>query len=249
MNPIPLSGPSSGASPSRVAAIVPAYNEEETLADVLSVLRSSELVDEIIVVSDGSIDRTTQVAQALGVRAIELKHNQGKGVAMAVGVIHTRAPVLVFLDGDILNLSDYLLRQLIEPVLHHRCEMNIGIRSRGWLLDELHRRSGPLLSGIRCLRREIFEAVPEDFLAGFRIEAALNWTCQRLGRRCGTTVFYQLRHRVKEKKLGLWQGTRSRFRMFRAVARAYFDLYWSPPALDSATGPERPRTALEYTEL
>ena len=183
-----------------MAAIVPAYNEEETLADVLSVLRSSELVDEIIVVSDGSDDRTAQVAHALGVRAIELKHNQGKGVALAVGVIHTRAPVLVFVDGDILNLSDYLLRQLIEPVTRGRCEMNIGIRSRGWLIDEIHRRIGPLLSGIRCLRREIFEAVPEDFLEGFRIEAALNWTCGYLGRRRGTTVFYQLKHRVKEKK-------------------------------------------------
>jgi glycosyltransferase involved in cell wall biosynthesis len=249
MNPIPKTGPSSGASPSRVAAIVPAYNEEETLADVLSVLRSSELVGEIIVVSDGSDDRTAQVAQALGVRAIELKHNQGKGVAMALGVIHTRAPILVFLDGDILNLSDYLLRQLIEPVIHHRCEMNIGIRSRGWLIDEIHRRSGPLLSGIRCLRREIFEAVPEDFLEGFRIEAALNWTCRHLGRRCGTTVFYQLKHRVKEKKLGLWQGSRSRFRMFRAVIQAYFELHWSPPTLDNEPGRDRPRTALEYIEL
>lgn len=241
--------PAGERPPARVSAIVPAYNEEETLADVLTVLRTSELVDEIIVVSDGSDDRTAQVAKALGARTIELKHNQGKGVAMAVGVINTRAPVLVFLDGDILNLSDYLLRQLIEPVTHGRCDMNIGIRSRGWLIDELHRRSGPLLSGIRCLRREIFEAVPEDFLAGFRIEAALNWTCRHLGRRCGTTVFYQLRHRVKEKKLGLLQGSRSRFRMFRAVARAYFELYWSPPALDREPARNRVRTALEYTEL
>jgi glycosyltransferase involved in cell wall biosynthesis len=232
-----------------VCAIVPAYNEEETLADVLSVLRSSELVDEIIVVSDGSDDRTAQVAQALEVRTIEIRYNQGKGVAMAVGVLHTRAPILVFVDGDILNLSDYLLRQLIEPVTHGSCDMNIGIRSRGWLIDELHRRIGPLLCGIRCLRREIFEAVPEDFLAGFRIEAALNWTCRYLDRRCGTTVFYQLKHRVKEKKLGLWQGSRSRFRMFRAVIKAYFDLYWSPPTLESEPDPKRPRPALEYIEL
>jgi hypothetical protein len=137
------------------------------------------------------------------------------------------------------------LRQLIEPVTHGRCEMNIGIRSRGWLIDEIHRRVGPLLSGIRCLRREIFEAVPEDFLKGFRVEAALNWTCRNLGRRCGTTVFYQLRHRVKEKKLGLWQGSRSRLRMFRAVTQAYFELLWSPPTLNNEPGPDRPRTALE----
>jgi glycosyltransferase involved in cell wall biosynthesis len=232
-----------------VSAIVPAYNEEETLADVLSVLRSSELVDEIIVVSDGSDDGTAQTAHALGARVIELTHNHGKGVAMAVGVEHTRASILVFVDGDILNLSDYLLRQLIEPVTHGQCEMNIGIRSRGWLLDEIHRRVGPLLSGIRCLRREIFESVPQDFLAGFRIEAALNWTCRHLGRRCGTTVFYQLKHRVKEKKLGLWQGLRSRFRMICAVGQAYFELHWKPPALATRPDAARPLAALEYTEL
>ncbi len=214
-----------------VTAVVPAFNEEETLTDVLSVLRATELVDETIVVSDGSTDDTVGVARAMGCKLIQLQENRGKGVAMAVGVASTESPVLVFVDADILNLSNYLLRQLIEPVVNDQTAMNIGIRSRGWLVNAVHRRTGPLLSGIRCLRREIFEAVPEDFLTGFRIETAMNWTCRRLKRRCSTTVLYGLKHRVKEKKLGFLEGARSRMRMFAAVFRAYLSLTLNPPTL------------------
>jgi glycosyltransferase involved in cell wall biosynthesis len=214
-----------------VTAVVPAFNEEETLTEVLSVLRATELVDETIVVSDGSTDDTVGVAHAMGCKIIQLHENQGKGVAMAVGVAHTGSPILVFVDADILNLSEYLLRRLIEPVLDGRTAMNIGIRSRGWLVNAVHRRTGPLLSGIRCLRREIFAAVPEDYLTGFRIETAMNWTCRRLGLHCSTTVLYGLKHRVKEKKLGLLAGARSRMWMFSAVFQAYLSLILNPPTL------------------
>ncbi|HSN86893.1 MAG TPA: glycosyltransferase family 2 protein, partial [Thermoanaerobaculia bacterium] len=156
-----------------MAAIVPAYNEQETIAEVIGVLKSTPSIDEILVVSDGSNDRTVEIARELAVRTIHLRENQGKGMAMAVGVDHTDAPVLLFVDGDILNLSGGLLERLIEPVLSGRSDMNVGIRHRGSLLDGIQERTGPLLSGIRCLRREIFEAVPETHLHGFAIETGL----------------------------------------------------------------------------
>ena len=232
----------------RVTAIVPVYNEEETLTDVLAVLRSTQLVDDILVVSDGSEDATAKIARTMGVKLIQLSRNHGKGVAMAVGVAHTQSPILVFVDGDILNLSDYLLRRLIEPVVSGQADMNIGIRSRGWLINAIHRRTGPLLSGIRCLRRDIFEAVPESYQTGFRIEAAMNWTCHRLHMRRRTTVFYQLKHRIKEKKLGVVDGFRSRLRMFRAIFQAYLSLALKPPAVGREIPSVRPDPKLEYIE-
>ncbi len=223
----PLTGPTRPA----IAAIVPAYNEQETLTDVLAVLRAAPLSGEVLAVSDGSTDDTVAVARALGVKTIHLKKNRGKGTALATGVAHTGAGILVFVDGDILNLSDYLLNQLVEPVLAGEAAMNIGIRNRGWPVNAVHRHTGPLLSGIRCLRREVFEAVPDRHLAGYRIETALNWACHRLGGRCKTTVLYQLKHRVKERKLGLLDGLASRFRMFLDVFAAWLDLRLRPPAL------------------
>ena len=89
----------------RVAAIVPAYNEEATLTEVLAVLQATPAIDEVLVVSDGSTDGTVEIARSLGLRTIHLRQNQGKGRAMAIGVAHTDAEILLFVDGDILNLT------------------------------------------------------------------------------------------------------------------------------------------------
>ncbi|HEX4962572.1 MAG TPA: glycosyltransferase family 2 protein [Thermoanaerobaculia bacterium] len=221
----------SRAGEPRVAAIVPAYNEAATLSEVLSVLKATPAIDEILVVSDGSTDGTVAIARSQGLRTIHLRENQGKGRAMAIGVAHTEAPILLFVDGDILNLTGSLLDRLIEPVLSGRSGMNIGIRHRGRLADFLQPRTGPLLSGIRCLRREIFEAVPESHREGFAIETGLNWACRQLGCRITTVLMYNLKHLVKEKKRGLIQGSRARMRMFAAVFGAWLVLQLRPPAL------------------
>jgi polyisoprenyl-phosphate glycosyltransferase len=220
-----------GSGRGRVAAIVPAYNEQETLAEVLGVLQATPLVDEVIVVSDGSTDDTPAVGRALGARTLQLKRNHGKATAMATGVAHTDAPYLLFVDGDILNLTTDLVAQLIDPVVHGRSAMTIGVRNRGRLVNAVHRQTGPLLSGIRCLRREVFEAVPEEFLDGFCIETALNWACRTLRCRMTTIVLYNLKHLVKEKKRGLAAGVRARLEMFASVFAAWLRLHWTRPDL------------------
>jgi glycosyltransferase involved in cell wall biosynthesis len=211
----------------RVAAIVPAFNEGGTIAQVLETLQRSA-VDEVLVVSDGSTDETVANARARGAKTIHHKRNYGKGEAMATGLLHTDAPLVLFVDGDILNLTPEMVAELVEPVRAGRVEMNIGIRHRGVLLDAWHRRFGPLLSGIRCLRREVFEAVPSEYRAGFRIETALNWACRRLGWRRGCVLLCGLKHHVKERKRGLVPGVRARIDMFATVFRAWLSLQRKP---------------------
>ncbi|MGH9362131.1 MAG: glycosyltransferase family 2 protein [Thermoanaerobaculia bacterium] len=232
--------------PARVAAIVPAYNEQETLAAVLAVLKSTPLIQEVLVVSDGSDDATVEIARAERVKVIHLRLNCGKGTAMAVGVAHTDAPILVFVDGDILNLSEALLGQLIQPVVSGRADMNVGVRHRGAVINGLQRSFGPLLSGIRCLRREIFEAVPEDHLTGFAIETGINWAARQLGARLATTVLYGLKHLVKEKKRGLARGARARVEMFCSVFAAWLSLHWNQPRLRTAGPAPLARPELDY---
>jgi polyisoprenyl-phosphate glycosyltransferase len=228
----------------KVAAIVPAYNEGETLGEVLAVLCATPSIDEVLVVSDGSTDDTVEIASAMGVKTIHLRQNRGKGAAMAVGVAHTGADILVFVDGDILNLTRELLEKLIEPVVSDRSDMNIGIRHRGRLINAIGSRTGPLLSGIRCLRRRIFEAVPDE-IEGFAIETGLNWACEQLGCRTTTLVLHHLKHLVKEKKRGLVQGVQARCTMFWWVFRSYVRLVWTQPGLRH-TAPSTPAVELEY---
>ena len=226
---------------------MPAYNEGATLREVLSVLKATPSIDEVLVVSDGSTDDTVEIARSLGLRTIHLRQNQGKGRAMEIGVAHTDAEILLFVDADILNLTVGLIQRLLDPVLSGRSDMNVGIRHRGRPLNAIQDRTGPLLSGIRCLRREIFEAVPDSHLEGFAVETGLNWACRELGCRTTTTVMYNLKHLVKEKKRGLVQGLYARCRMFTAVFGAYMVLQLKAPPLRNDV-PARPsfQSELEY---
>ena len=62
-----------------ITAIIAAYNEEKTIEKVLIEVKKVKTIDKIIVVSDGSRDRTAEIARQLDVEVIELSENVGKG--------------------------------------------------------------------------------------------------------------------------------------------------------------------------
>jgi glycosyltransferase involved in cell wall biosynthesis len=222
----------------RTTAVIAAYNEEGTIADVLRALTASPLIDEIIVVSDGSADRTVEICRTFdGVRTVALHENHGKGFAMAVGVANASNDLLFFCDGDMYNVTEEHIAALILPVARGECDMNIGVRNRGPVRNFLHlkMKCGPVLSGIRVMRREIFETVPAQYQSHFKIEAALNYFCARAGYRQQQTVIHDLNHVLKESKRGLVDGLHARWLMSREVFLLLFDLYvfetwrWTEP--------------------
>ncbi|HUP48167.1 MAG TPA: glycosyltransferase family 2 protein [Thermoanaerobaculia bacterium] len=210
-----------------ITAIIAAYNEEKTLADVLTALTGNPLIDEVIVVSDGSTDDTVRIAREFGVTTIALRENRGKGHAMRVGVEWASHDTFFFVDGDMYNVSEAHIEALVLPVLRGECDMNIGIRHRGRVLDFLHLKMqcGPVLSGIRVMRRCVWETVPPQYMERFKIEAALNRFCSRAGYTQQQTVIHDLGHVTKESKRGVLNGLRSRWEMSSEVFLLLFDLY------------------------
>ena len=82
-------------------AVLPAYNEELVIGTV--VLRTKPYVDRVIVVDDGSSDRTAEVAKLAGAEVIQLEHNTGKAYTILLGLRHARktgCTVAVMLDAD-----------------------------------------------------------------------------------------------------------------------------------------------------
>ncbi len=222
----------------RTTAIVAAYNEEKTIAAVLRALTRSPLIDEVIVVSDGSEDATVEIARTFdGVRTVALRENHGKGFAMAVGVANASNDTLFFCDGDMYNVTDEHIEQLVMPVLRGECDMNIGVRDRGAIANFFHLKMkfGPVLSGIRVMKRYVFETVPPQYQSHYKIEAALNCFCSRAGYRQTQTIIYGLDHVIKESKMGLGDGLAARWRMSREVVLVLFDLHvfetwrWTEP--------------------
>jgi glycosyltransferase involved in cell wall biosynthesis len=221
----------------KTTAIIAAYNEEKTIGHVLNVLTANPLVDEIIVVSDGSTDSTVQIARTFDVTTIALRENRGKGYAMRVGVDYATHDVFFFCDADMF-VTDAHVEALIRPVARGDCDMNIGVRHRGPIVNFLHLKMycGPVLSGIRVMTREVWETVPRQYQERFKIEAALNYFCSLAGHDQRHTLIYDLGHVIKESKRGLRSGLHGRWKMTREVFLLLFDLYlfetwrWSVPA-------------------
>lgn len=160
-----------------VAAIVPAYDEEKTIGRVVRTLKAARGVDEVIVVGDGSKDRTAEVAASAGARVIRLRQNVGKGGAVKMGAAATQAEILFLCDADFVGLEPAHVERILAPVLEGRLAMCTGLRDRGPLLTRVIAHL-PLLSGERALRREVLDGVPRRYVQGFRLEVALNWYCR-----------------------------------------------------------------------
>ena len=80
--------------------IIPAYNEEKNIAGIISRLKFLYPEFEVLVVNDGSKDRTAQVAKEAGAVVYSHPHNIGNGAAIKTGIRKARGDILVFMDGD-----------------------------------------------------------------------------------------------------------------------------------------------------
>jgi glycosyltransferase involved in cell wall biosynthesis len=114
-----------------VSIVVPAYNEEATIAHVLGRLRDVPFRSEVIVVDDGSTDATAQLVAGFdGVRLIRRGANGGKGAAVRDGIGATAGEIVVIQDAD-LEYDPTDLPRLLDPILLGRADVVYGTRLRG----------------------------------------------------------------------------------------------------------------------
>lgn len=207
----------------KVAAVIPAYNEEATIANVVAAVRRADVVTDVVVVSDGSTDATAARAREAGARVIEHPENRGKAAAMKTGFLATDAPVVLFLDGDLIGLTEGHVRALVAPVLRGECDMAIGIFDDGRLTTDLAQVLAPFLSGNRALRRELLERMfqeePEAEYARFGIEVALTRFTRQVGARVCEVPLEEMSHRMKEEKMGLVRGFAARMKMYWEILK------------------------------
>lgn len=202
----------------RVAAVVPARNEEKTVGNVVRTLVASGAFGEIIVVSDGSTDGTAAAARDAGATLVhEFATSRGKGGALGHGVMHTDAPFICFFDADLVGLTVEHVRLVLRPVIAGKRYMNVGLRDRGPFLTALAKRL-PLVGGERALRREIFDAIPGRYLAGYGVEATLNWMCRVNRLPYGWTALPGLGIVTKLRKVGSLAGLVGYATMWAQVA-------------------------------
>uniref|UniRef100_A0A7V3YHI6 Glycosyltransferase family 2 protein n=1 Tax=Candidatus Caldatribacterium californiense TaxID=1454726 RepID=A0A7V3YHI6_9BACT len=198
----------------KTTAIIAAYNEEKTIGPILDVLRESPLVDQIVVVSDGSTDRTVEIARSKGAEVVELLHNVGKGGALYRGLEYIRSDVVLLLDADLIGLNPKHVESLVEPVLQGEVDVAIGVFEEGRLATDLAQKIAPFLSGQRAIRTDILQNIPDMEVARYGVEVAINRYVRRNGVRVKLVKLPGLTHVMKEEKLGLVRGLRERMKMY-----------------------------------
>jgi glycosyltransferase involved in cell wall biosynthesis len=114
----------------KIVAVIPALNEEGSIGQVVSAI-PRDLVSEILVVDNGSTDRTAEVARAAGARVVA-QRERGYGAACHAGLLAAGgADLLVYLDGDRSDAPEEMPR-IVAPVIQGRADLVIGSRLSGW---------------------------------------------------------------------------------------------------------------------
>lgn len=130
----------------RTLIIIPAYNEEKSIAGVLERVFQCLPESEIIVINDGSKDNTDLRAAASGARVINLPFNLGIGGAMQTGFLYAKQhdyDIAIQIDGDGQHNPEYV-EKLIGPIAAGRADMVIGSRfvNRTQYKSSLFRKMG-----------------------------------------------------------------------------------------------------------
>lgn len=204
----------------KTAAIIPAFNEERTISDVLKVLSASPLVDRLVVVSDGSTDNTVNKAlEQEKIEVIELLENRGKGGAIKAGLDNTDASILLFLDADLIGLRAAHVEELIKPVMEGKTSMTVGIFEKGRVATDIAQKMAPFLSGQRALRRELLENISDLDISRFGFEMALHRYVEDKDVSVELVNLPDLSHVMKEEKLGFWKGMAARGKMYWEIIK------------------------------
>lgn len=182
---------------------------------MLEVVGRAPLVNELIVVDDGSVDGTADVARAGRARVIRLGTNRGKGAALQAGLESTEADILLFVDADLVGLSDDHILDLLTPLLEdEELVMTVGRFTGGRLRTDLAQKLVPSISGQRALRRQFLEGFSNLANMGFEVEVALTRHAKRSGAKFREIELSDLTQVMKEEKLGWPRGILSRMRMY-----------------------------------
>lgn len=154
----------------KVLVILPAFNEQETIEAVLSSLRENAAFDDVLVINDGSTDRTARIVEEMGVTTLDIPFNVGIGAAVQAGYLYARErgyDYVVRLDADGQHEVSQI-SAILQPVIRGEADMVIGSRYRGSsaFRSSLPRRIG--ISLLSCVVSLIARKRITDPTSGFR---------------------------------------------------------------------------------
>ncbi|MBM7622777.1 glycosyltransferase family 2 protein [Sporohalobacter salinus] len=212
---------------SDVTVLVPAYNEADKIRSTISALEQVSNIEEIIVINDGSFDKTGEIVKnKTSAKLIDLETNYGKGTALNKGLEIAKGRVISLIDAD-LGETAIELEKLLYPVLYQEVDMSIAafpppdkkggfglvtnLAQLGLKLFTGEEFTSPL-SGQRVLTREVVNYL-NGFRSGFGVEVGL--TIEVIN---GDFEVVEIPVEMSHRETGRnWAGFKHRGRQFKDV--------------------------------
>lgn len=222
-----------------VSLIIPALNEAECLGPLLAEVPIC-LIDQLIVVDNGSTDTTSQVARAAGAIVVE-EPRRGYGFACAAGMSRAEGKVLVFMDGDG-SFMPGELPNLLAPIDQAEADLVLGSRMLNsshptdmpphqrfgnhlftWLLRQRYGLELTDLGPFRAIRQELLVALDmQEHTYGWPLEMIIK-TARRRNPIVELPITYRPRFAGQSKVSGTLRGTiLTAYRYFRVMLRYAF---------------------------
>lgn len=187
----------------KASAIICVFNEEQTIRDVVVSVSISPIIDEIIVVNDGSTDNTMKIVKEMSanmeITDIHFQENKGKGCAMAVGVENATNELIAFIDADLSQLNSKHFHQLIYPVLNNEVDMVLGQATETLINYSMNPFKS--FTGQRAvLKKDISPIIDKMKSSRFGVETLINLQYQSEGKRVKYVMLNGLIHPTKFDK-------------------------------------------------
>lgn len=167
----------------KVTAVVPVYNEEKTVKGVLEILNMSHEIHNIVVIDDGSYDRTPDIIKSLKIRKmkfVRLRKNIGKDNVIRRYAKTIRSEIIMLFDADLIGLEKHHIKKILKALTEEEAGMVIGLRDKGNFIANLAMPYFPLTGGERAIRMDIFkEIIKLPFRERWGLEWVMNDYCKK----------------------------------------------------------------------
>jgi len=195
----------------KVSAIVPAYNEEKHIGRVLQILTHCPYINDVICVNDGSTDTTLSVIKTIpNVTIIDLRTNRGKAYAITSGIAKAKEDIVLFIDADLIGLTNETIASLITPLAKEGFDVAIGYKSER--KDFLFK---PLAGERAYFKRDIQSLSNLMKYKGYGLELYLNYAMQK--KRTKIVALTGVTHVLKYNKQSYFFATKGLMKEFRDI--------------------------------
>jgi len=200
-----------------ISCIIPAYNEEQRISNVLKIVSIHPKIDEVIVVDDGSSDKTYDEAikyESTKFKVIKHAKNRGKSEAFKTGFMMSTGEIILTLDSDLMGLNCQNIDTIINPLDHFDCmtlaywkDFHLSIKLTGI----------PIWSGMRAIPRYLFEKALQYSDSGYVFESILNKVAIADSIPIYVETWDNVTHVRKTKKAGIVSGTKGYIKMYSEI--------------------------------